>query len=120
MYEEYIVRKDSNNGHIEVYDLMGITFKFLEGIGVINISNDEKQKIKNKALEEVIKRAKLRNNEFDKNAVKRLLEEVTEGKYNEVISESRRMALKIFFDEMIDLEMTSNDFRELINSKLQK
>lgn len=120
MYEGYIIQKEKDSSTAEVYDLMGVTFKFLEGIGVINISNEEKQKIKNKALDEVTKRARLRKNEFDKNAVSRLLKEVAEGKSNEVVSESRRMALKMFFDELIDLEMTSNDFIELINSKLQK
>lgn len=111
MFENYVNEKSMEQVLIPVRDYGNVVYNFLDKIGVIEISDKEKNNLMDRAREVAMNKAISKGSK----AVRDFNEKEEKGDKTEVIAEAKQIAVKEFFERVIS---TKQDLKVLINSKL--
>ena len=115
LFEAYKIQKNQSEPTlIPVHDYGNIVYKFLDRIGCIELTTNEKTEIYKVATDVVIERLK-QDRKTTINDIKRVRKEASEKCSFEVAKESMHIALSNFFENLLDSNV---DLKELISSKL--
>lgn len=111
MFENYVNEKNAEQVLIPVRDYGNVVYNFLDKIGVIEISDEEKSQLMDRAREVSMNKAMSKGSK----AVRDFKDKEDRGDKTEVISEAKQIAVKDFFEMVIN---TKKDLKYLIDSKL--
>ena len=88
-------------------DAGNVTYNYLDRMGLIKITKEKKEKILKDAKEYLILKEK--NSNASGSVIKAALDKLQKGGNSYIVGEAKRRALKVYFDNLIEMGETLND-----------
>lgn len=88
-------------------DAGNVTYNYLDRMGLIKITKEKKEKILKDAKEYLILKEK--NSNASGSVIKAALDKLQNGGNSYIVGEAKRRALKVYFDNLIEMGETLND-----------
>lgn len=121
--EEAVLRKEDAIKSFEYYkttgtiiDIGNVTYRYLDALKVIAFDVEEKRKIAEAVKDRMIKEQELEKTEakytWQRDAISMAIEKIKDGTTPTLVAECRREALKVYFNQLISMDITMTDILE--------
>lgn len=121
--EEAVLRKEGAINSFEYFkttgtiiDIGNVTYRYLDALKVIAFDVEEKRKIAEAVKDRMIKEQELEKTEakytWQRDAISKAIEKIKDGTTPTFVAECRREALKVYFNQLISMDITMTDILE--------